>query len=1321
MEAVVRMPSSCLVSYQHAETSVDASRLDHSDYSLEVERPLACGGYIDPQHAEHGSFRGGSARRVEAQRARYCDGTRYWRSRSQRLSNAPRLGVELSMSRASSDRRTCSVVRSGICLLTSMLLSLPLQAQEQPDVVRGRVTSAQETSINGAVVSVTAFGTTITRTVRTNANGIYSLIFPGTRGDYIVAVTAIGFRVNQRRVQRSPSAAPDDPVVADFRMAPHESTQLDTVKITESRRRRVQRGDNTDANTGISATQEVRPGALSGDMTGDLATIASTIPGVAVAPGGFSVLGLDPSQNSIAVGGMTYAGSVLPRSAIANASVMTTSYDPSQGGYSGAQLTVSVFSVLGPSRSMELTVDHPSLQSIDPVNRRLRGGFADYQLSGSATNKIFGDKGSYSASGQLGHRTSGLPSLPVGNAAALGALGLATDSVTRLLSLAAERGLPLGARLSDSRTATNGSVLAVVNLTPTSDRWAGVTALGSWNSTEGGGLGPTSDGAGRIADRSVGGMLSMYFTQYFRSSFLSTTRVAFNGSDQSGHSLLAFPATHVRVASDLGGAVPVLATVRLGGSGYEPPRARSWSAEAKSDISWFTLDSRHRFQVGVSGLLDGFHTSNPPNSAGTFTFASIEDFEASTASMYTRTLSSHARSGRHLTGSAWLSDVWRPRSRLRVLSGARLEASYFPDTPVRNLAVEQRFGLRTDLVPSSVALLPGIGFTWTYGTLPVKLGGDPSGRESRATVTGGVSERRGALSSRLLDRVLGTAGELGGTRELLCVGAAAPVPTWQLYATNPTTLPQECADGSASSPLAEVESAIGVYDPDYAPTRSRRASVAWRSQLTQRLSGRVEVVQSWERNQPSEVDPNFASVPQFVLADEGGRPIFVSTAGIVPATGATTARESRLDPDFGRVSLYRSDLHATRTQFLVTLARQAADIRNMLVLGYTYLLARDETRGFRGGTTGGDPARAEWSRASGDGQHRLTLSGGGTVRNTLSISAFASLTSGRRYTPSVAGDVNGDGLANDRAFVFDPSEPINGDMSRGMAELLANAPEGARACLRAQQDRVAAANSCKGPWTASLHLRARLHPGAWGTPRRVSMGITLLNALSAADVLLHGSSGARGWGQLATPDPVLLSVRSFDPSAKRFSYNVNPRFGRTHPERIGVWNPFRVNVSVSVDLGPDSRRDVIDRLVRPTNVAGGSAPPAEEDILRRLPGTVNLAILVLLNPHDTIVRLTPSQRDSLVAIEARLAEQSRAAWLPVARRLVALGTQYDVDEIATKIDAAEGKIAAHHATAVAQARALLTPDQLRRLPPQIARQLSEQFRRPRGTLLGTIY
>ena len=125
------------------------------------------------------------------------------------------------------------------------------------------------------------------------------------------------------------------------------------------------------------------------------------------------------------------------------------------------------------------------------------------------------------------------------------------------------------------------------------------------------------------------------------------------------------------------------------------------------------------------------------------------------------------------------------------------------------------------------------------------------------------------------------------------------------------------------------------------------------------------------------------------------------------------------------------------------------------------------------------------------------------------------------------------------------------------------APERARECLSGQLGRIAGRNSCRAGWTPSLDLQLNFRPDLGGmVGRRLNLMVSLVNPLAGADRLLHGANGLRGWGQPDRPDATLLYVRGFDPSAERFTYEVNERFGDTQSARTAIRSPFQIGLQV---------------------------------------------------------------------------------------------------------------------------------------------------------------
>src|SRR5690606_7550621 len=125
-----------------------------------------------------------------------------------------------------------------------------------------------------------------------------------------------------------------------------------------------------------------------------------------------------------------------------------------------------------------------------------------------------------------------------------------------------------------------------------------------------------------------------------------------------------------------------------------------------------------------------------------------------------------------------------------------------------------------------------------------------------------------------------------------------------------------------------------------------------------------------------------------------------------------------------------------------------------------------------------------------------------------------------RYTPMVAGDINGDGLRNDIAFIYDPVVAADPEVAAGMQRLLSTLDGGAAACLRSQLGRVAERNSCTGPWQPSLDLQVNWRPGMFDN--RLAISFSTINLLGGLDELFHGADGLKGWGAFAQPNSTLL-------------------------------------------------------------------------------------------------------------------------------------------------------------------------------------------------------
>src|SRR5436190_1655219 len=183
---------------------------------------------------------------------------------------------------------------------------------QQSDVIRGRVVGPDSLPIEAATVTVTMISSNTNKSTRTDKNGRFTIAFPGGDGDYFVAFAALGFGAKRFEVKR---IADEDVLLADAKLQ-RVAAMLDPVKVSATRQKPI-RNDNS-ADIG-GAERRIDMSGIPTELMGDLAAMASSLPGVSLIPGadggpdGFSVLGLGADQNTETLNGLPFNGSNLPR------------------------------------------------------------------------------------------------------------------------------------------------------------------------------------------------------------------------------------------------------------------------------------------------------------------------------------------------------------------------------------------------------------------------------------------------------------------------------------------------------------------------------------------------------------------------------------------------------------------------------------------------------------------------------------------------------------------------------------------------------------------------------------------------------------------------------------------------------------------------------------------------------------------------------------------------------------------------------------------------------------------------------------------------
>ena len=1155
----------------------------------------------------------------------------------------------------------------GYSAIVWCIATVPAGAQTRHEIIRGRVTTDSGRPVSGATVRAQRAPDRAVRSASTDSAGAYSINWPDGTGDYLVSVSAAGLPPVSRRLTRAAGAA-DSVLVFDALLTNRPRVQQLPAVVSQAQRPSPTRNDDPEigGTTANSPTYRRAPP----DLVGDIAALQALVPGVVSTPAGNSVLGLAPSQNSVTMNGMAFAGAQIPRDARMRVAVSASSYDPSNGWFSGARTNVYVASSeLFSLATGHLLIDAPSLQSTDPVSAHLGQRYTNVNGSLGMSGEILDDRFDYSFGLQGGRRSANVASLISADSYVLQRAGVASDSVSRFLHLLQNAQVPTIAGAPSSSLNDNVVFLGRLDharynwqtLQPSRTTW-GLIGYGSYTHNQAQGLSPIGTPAHAGENTQQIGALTGEYSFYFGHDYLGDVRSGVTLTHNSTQPYLQLPDGRVLVTSAFADGSAGVAPLAFGGNSGMRADGRQWIWESIGEMQFYPAGAaRHRVKLTADSRLDGYTQNTFGNQLGTFSFNSLTDLAANAPASFTRTLNAPTRTGGEWNGFLALGDLWRVSQNLQVMYGARLEGSAFTDAPAFNPAVESALGVKTNVAPALMHVSPRIGFTLNRPG----AAGRPSG-----SIRGGIGEFRNLLDPALLSTPSVSTGLPGGLARLTCIGGAVPTPDWSAYETSTSTIPTQCV-GTPVASYTDAAPSVQVVDPSYQPQRSWRANLAWTSGLWGRTVYTIEGISSLNLNQPGTVDLNFGGVQRFTTADEG-RPIYASAASVVPTTGVVSSVDARKSNAFGRVASSVSDLtsytNQLRFSFRPDLAKMGLYFRDPTVW-YVLSDTRAQQRGFNGSTFG-DPAALAWGRGDLDTRHQFTLQTVFWPRGTKPGPGFffyGHFQSGLPYTPMVGSDVNGDGLVNDRAFIFDPAKVSDASLASGLRALRTGGSKSVQDCI-GRRSGAAARNSCEGPWTASLNLNVIVNGADLSRSLdRFQLGLNFTNPLSGLDELIHGASNLHGWGAAAQPDPVLYNVRGFDPATNRFAYQVNPRFGSTSPAMTTLRAPFRLTLDVTMDLARPLPDQQLDRWLRPGR-GGRSTPKLTADQLtQRLQRNVPDPYGELLQQTDSLL-LTADQVTKLQAARAAYRARIDAGWRDLGRYLEALPEVYAFGEVSRHTD-----------------------------------------------------
>jgi hypothetical protein len=1200
-------------------------------------------------------------------------------------------------------------------LLTGAAASASAQ---ESDIIRGKVTGPDSLPLENVKVTAMSLSTNQSISRNTGKDGRFTIIFPNGGGDYIVSYTAIGFQPSQKQVKREQDEAI---LIADQALGKN-ATMLQAIRVT-AQRQQVDRNDDARTGGGVGAGDRgIDMSQVGIGAQGDLAAMAASLPGVTYIPGadggpaGFSILGLGAEQNLTTLNGLDFGGSDLPRDAVTTGRVSSNPFNPTQGGFSGGQLALRTAPGTNfVQQTVRFTLEPQALQFTDAAGQQLGTQYNNFTASGAWRGPITLDKMYFSTSLQGSRRIQDLQTLLNTDEYALQTIGISADSAARLQSLLGQFGIPSTIGINNKiNDAFSG--IGQLDWTPGAGHNFTFTANGSLRRSQAAGLNstrqiPTNGGETQNWNTAIQARHSSYFWE----GFLNETSTALQLSRSQGDPYLAIPDANIRVTSTFpDGTTGSVQTLVVGGNPAYPTDSKTLTWQTNNSISWISMDNRHRWQATQNVRLSRTQTDNSRNRLGTYTYNSLEDFELGKPASFTRLLSPRIRTGNDVALAFALSDTYRPKPRLQIQYGPRIDVLRFNVVPTLNPDLEAKFGVRNDQVPTGIFISPRVGFSYGFGTNSQIAGFQGAQRGSKYQLSGGFGKFQNIPNSSLVSTAVDNTGLPSALQQLNCVGNAVPTVDWQSY-VNGGGIPEECANGTQGTVFANTSPNVSLFARGYKPQASYRGSLSLGGPIL-RNSYRLNVsgTMSLNQNQQGTLDLNLDTTRTrggFALASEGDRPVFVAPGSIVPATGAIGSRASRIDTSFSRVTSYVSDLRSISRQVSFNLSPILFNVNYRWSLSYVFQSVRDQQRGFSsngffGGNTSGNPFEREWGRASSDSRHAIQGNFNYTFHNAVTFSTNARLSSGTPFSPIVQGDINGDGLSNDRAFIFDPATVADPATRAALEAVYASSPMSS--CLKAQIGRVAGRNSCQAPWFFNIqNMQVSFVSSALRLPQRATVRMGVSNVLTGVDMLVHGSDNVHGRGQQPNLDPTLQYVRGFDPATSTYRYEVNPRFGDNRQSNAGIRNPFMLSIDVSYDVGPERERQQLNLTLR-TGRRGDVTQQKlnEQQLFQRYSNSIQNPFDQILRQMDTL-QLTTDQADSLASLNRIYSRFRDETWRPVAKYLAGLPDDYDLAEAWDKVKTAQNAVLEKMVVLGPAAKQLLTKDQLNRLPVFITIYLDE--------------
>ena len=1065
------------------------------------------------------------------------------------------------MPRTGSKRSLVRAISLAVCVtLLTLVAWCPAPSQGTDAGIAGRVVSESGAPIGDVIVLVRNTSTGFASFTRSSDAGQYVFAQFPLGGPYEVTARRVGFEPVTKSGYRLTLGAR---LRVDFTLAERATALAPVVVDADTAAVFLQRlGGST--RIGAAALGDLP--AVGRNFT-DLAALAPTV-GSEFSIGGARATSTDVRIDGLQARNMLRGGELgrgpytISMEAIREFEVVTNVYDVTMGRMGGGAISAvtksgtnqMVGSVFAYTRNEALSAPKDYLGR----SRDLRESDV-WQMGGSVGGPIVRDRVHYFLAFDRQQSNVPLAIADIRTPQDEIDLQIAKDSLDRFLDILTRRyGVPVGTPMVGlfSRRPVANTVFGRIDW-QLRDRHH-ITLRNNLSTSDG-----PNDGVGdqiisviesRSSSKSIDNQTLLSLRSSLTPSLSNELKLGLSLADRKLTPNTYIPRGFVRVRSRLPNGTTGDVRLQFGGNRLAPEASGERQYQLVNTAYW--QHGKQLVTAGVENSLTYLRTFIPTDEGGLFEFDSLGAFENLVSSRYTRQVplpdAPYARQS-VLDLGAFAQTEWRPTPTLVAMLGLRYDVTSFLTPATRNELVEQKLGLRTDNTPTDwKGIQPRAQLTW----------------DAHADGWDVVRIGAGAFTAQPHYYLQANNMFFDGTQlsDLTLTGAAVPRPDYVAYRSSLLRVPG--VPNGVNAPAY-----VNIMGADFRAPVTWKASAAYSRRVTKALTLTGTFQAAETRHNYQYFDRNLRVEPAFTLDNEQGRAVFVA-ANTIPATGRTTAKFAYENPEFTHVLELVSTGRA-RARTAIVDGSLTLPLGGQVHGSYTYNRTRDQSTfscciartASLLTPVKSDPRdlSGSWGPSDYDFRHKVAAYADVPIGWGLALGARYVGASGRPFSLTVNGDINGDDYSgNDLAFIFDPDDPSTpADIAASMRRLLANKNSVARDYIRHNLGRIADRNAGSAPWTNRVDVRAakRFLLGRQGLEVVVHVYnfANLLNSKWGGQYLLPQGISA---SNPTTQQLQLLNVVGFDQATRRYRYTVN--------ENVGVLrkrgDPYQIQLGVRYGL-----------------------------------------------------------------------------------------------------------------------------------------------------------